>query len=292
MKRRTLIASLAICLIVLWQCWPKPAPPEVRVVHHTYLPMVCTGPSVALGGVGLSGPCSAVAILNLDWYYNWGWRPCKTNDPLYVAMIWGRGAMRYVPEAIAIARAGSGWLLGFNEPDQLAQANISPREAAELQHRIEAQAEGVKLVSPAPSQDDPGWLWRMVDEYQQKYGHKPRFDAIAAHYYAHSGEPDDVKQYLLKIRRESLEHGYDVPIWLTEFAGLCTQPDPRGGHRRIMREVIPWMKQQPWMGRYAWFASRLPDEVTADMEPCSLTDPQTFQLTSLGELYKSIGKEE
>jgi len=59
----------------------------------------------------------------------------------------------------------------------------------------------------------------------------------------------------------------------------------------MMRELIPWMKRQPWIERYAWFMARirpvepgLPD----DYSSCSLIDWETGELTELGELYKEL----
>ena len=290
--KKTRLFLLLICvggLITLWQCLPEFTPPEIeaRVVYRLYLPITY---KVALHGVGLSGPCSAVGLLGVDWYYNWSVGPCVAGDPRYVPMIWGRDQMVLLPQAVIVARQGSGWLLGFNEPDLEVQANIAPEEAAELWRQIEAQAGGIKLVSPVTSQHDPGWLWRMANAYKGKYGRKPRFDAIAAHYYTWlPPSPQKTKDYLLQVRREALAHGYDTPIWLTEFGAMCWKPEPAGGNQALMRELMPWMRSQSWIGRYAWFASRLPQPPwVLNAAHCSLTDTQTFQLTELGELYKEL----
>ena len=281
-----LITGLAI--LVLWQCWPKPAPPigPLEVTdYEMYLPMIYSN-RPALKGVGLSGPCSAVNLLEIDWYYNWIGGPCVAGDPRYVGMIWGRDQMVLLSQAGAVARQGSGWLLGFNEPDLEVQANISPNEAAELWRQIEQQANGIKLVSPVPSQHDPGWLWRMVAAYEGKYRRKPRFDAIAAHYYAYNGRTaQGMKIYLQQVRRDAMSHSYDVDIWATEWGGQCNVAG--NNNAALMRELVPWMREREWIGRYAWFASRLPNPPwTLNMEPCSLTDTQG--LTTLGRLYKEL----
>ena len=123
---------------------------------------------------------------------------------------------------------------------------------------IEEAAVSIKLVSPALSQEGLDWLWRMVAAYTDLYGKQPRFDAIAVHYYA--GCPPDIeggKRYLLRARREALAHGYNVTLWLTEFAGCCAWPHPSNGNVKMMRELIPWMEKQPWIDRYSWFMAEI-----------------------------------
>jgi len=287
MRRDVLFGSFLCLLLILsfWRCLDADSQDPV-----IYLPLIRAAPRPALGGVGLSGPYAAVVALGTQWYYNWSWKQpvsAPIPDPRFVPMIWGRGSMNHLAEAVATARAGGGYLLLFNEPDHEGQANISPEDAAGLLHQIEQQAANVRLVSPAPSQLDPDWLWRMVAEYEARYGEKPRLDAIAAHYYCWEGDWTKARDYLISVRQQALAHGYDVPIWLTEFGGECWKADNH--NEEIMRNLIPWMKSQPWMGRYAWFASMLPDPpATEDLKYCSLTNPETGELTELGELYGSF----
>jgi hypothetical protein len=302
MKPKLMAIKIQIFLFVIfgtlifWGCQfiERSAEPTV---YKNYLPIIVIPTRSALRGAALTGPYSAVGQLGARWYYNWSWKQppsAPLQDPLFVPMIWGRSSMTNLSEIVAIAMAGSGWILGFNEPDYGPPwgCNIDPIEGAVFWHEIEQAAQGVRLVSPAPSQIDFDWLWHMVDEYERRYGRKPRFNAIAVHYY--TGYPPDIegaKQHLLLVRQEALARGYNVPIWLTEFAGACGVSGPENGNRRLMEELIPWMKQQSWIARYAWFATHLTgDQVWClGCQPCSLTDPDTGQqLTSLGELYRRI----
>ena len=258
----------------------------VPEVHTLYLPIIYAGPYPALKGVSHHPAMYSDLIpLNVEWYYDWRFRPPVDHQGSgYVPMIWGRGTMRFLDEAIENARP-SGWLMGFNEPDLESQANISPREAAELWRQIEARADDIKLLSPAPSHEHPEWLWEMVTEYEKKYGRNPRFDAIAAHLY--SPDPEWAKSYLIHVRQDALAHGYDVPIWLTEFGGICTIPPPGNGNERLMRELVPWMQEQSWMDRYAWYKAMMSPNIAGwEWRYCSLLDYKTGQPTELGELYK------
>jgi len=289
MKRIILVAlliALGVRLLVVRQC-QKPTGAEVE--HRVFLPIVMTGPKPALRGVGLTGPVVAVDQLAVAWYYTWFWQ-CPA-DRRFLPMIRGRPEMAHLREAVDCAKSGDGWLMGFNEPNNPEPYgnNIPPAEAAEMWRRIEEVAVGVKLLSPAPSQEDFGWLWRMVAEYKRLYGQKPRFDAIGVHWYnwQNPSEVQPAKDYLLRVRREALAHGYNVDVWLTEFAGHVNRADPSGGHQLLMRELIPWMRGQSWIARYAWFASLVKpvEPWCAGCQHCSLTYSDG-SLTPLGELYR------
>ena len=200
--------------------------------------------------------------------------------------------MDHLPEAVEHAQA-SGWLMGFNEPDMPEPYGhlTTPGEAAAAWRIIEQQAAGIRLVSPVPSQEDFDWLWRMVAEYEILYGEKPRFDAIGVHWY-NWVEPSSVqpaKDHLLQVRQQALAHGYDVPFWLTEFAGHIGQPDPQGGHQRLMEEFIPWMEDRPWIGRYAWFATLIKpvEPWCTGCQYCSLTY-ESGELTPIGVIYEGF----
>jgi len=270
--------------IILWGCQFAEQPPE-PIVHPIYLPMIHSGPKPAMRGV-----CGFAYFdkIGADWAYSWTWD--TRGNPKFVPMIRDVTKMEYLPEAVENAQA-SGWLMGFNEPDMPEPYGhlTTPAEGARAWRTIEKAATEIRLVSPVPSQLDFGWLWRMVAAYKSRYGEKPRFDAIAVHYYSLC--PPDIegsKRHLLRVRQEALAHGYDVPIWLTEFGGCCPWPDPSNGNEQMMRELIPWMKQQPWIGRYAWFMALIPPDVSwlpGDFSNCSLIDWETRELTELGQLY-------
>jgi len=254
---------------------------EEPIDYITYLPVIQRP--------ALRGVCGFAHFdkIGADWASSWTWK--TRGNPKFVPMIRDIRPqnMDHLAEAVENAKA-SGWLMGFNEPDLPFPAGwlTTPVEGARAWRIIEGATQGINLVSPAPSQNNFDWLWQMVAEYEQLYGRKPRFDAIAAHYYG--TDPQGAKDFLSRVRHEALAHGYDIPIWLTEFAGYCTLPHPQNGNERMMRELIPWMKVQPWIGRYAWFMARIcPIEsgLPSDYSSCSLTDCETGELTELGELY-------
>ena len=245
-----------------------------------FLPLVLY--TATLPGIGLLHPnCEDITTIGGQWYYAWAVKPpVGCEAPGFVPMICTRNNVGGM--GIAISNAQSGWLMGFNEPDRADQGNITPEEAAVFWHSLEQAAPDVRLVSPAASQHDPGWLWRMVIAYQRMYHTSPRFDAIAWHIYAPNAEY--AKSYILARRREMLSYGYSVPVWITEYAGYCTTGQ---GVTDVMVNFTAWMEQQYWIERYAWFGSRIypVERWGSGYQACSLVDPATGGLTVLGKKY-------
>ncbi len=258
--------------------------------YTTYLPIVLNRELNPKKGVFMIyPPCSDISMLAASWYLNGSVYPepsCPTPDKRFVPLIPNAENMSELPEAIANAQA-SGWLQGFSEPNLSTHGDMTPAEAAELWPQIEAQARaaGIKLVSPVPSQHDPDWLWRMVDEYQERYGQPPHFDAIAWHIY--ETDPTTMKDFLIARHDEALARGYDVPIWVTEYGGYCWESAPGDTHNdEIMTVITPWFDSTPWIERYTWFANRIygPEEPIS-WESCSLVNVTTGALNPLGVIY-------
>jgi hypothetical protein len=289
-----------------WTQQRLPAPthlPELAAspVYTIYLPLIVVPPPPnPKKGVGVvaSPACTDLKTLNASWYFNWAVNPDSTCGPFeakkFVPRIRDADAMSSLNQAIARAKV-SGWLIGFSEPNLPWQGNLSPTQGATLWRQIETAADaagGIKLVSPSPNQYNPGqadpyghqWLWAMVDAYRAKYGHNPRFDAIAWNIYKR--KHSDIQAYLTARRNEALAKGYNVPIWVLEYGGECWKSSDNG-NTGIMKETTTWFNNTPWIGRYAWFANRLTgSQPIANWQSCSLIKPSTGLPTSLGQTYK------
>ena len=268
-------------------------------VYFINLPIVMNRPYFKKGmGVARSPACPDAEKLNIGWYSNWHAWPdtsCTSDDDVeFIPRIYNDTRMIYL--SIAIDNAiKSGWLLGFNEPNLAWQGNMTPAEGAINWREIELAADeaNVKLASPAPNQWDPGqngqtyghqWTWAMVDEYRARYGTNPRFDALAWNIY--SPDPNDIKAFLQARRNEALARGYDVPFWIIEYGGACT--DSVAVNISAMQQITPWFEETEWIDRYAWFANRLTGAVngSGDVSSCSLIDVQTGEPSQLGNIYK------
>lgn len=267
-----------------------------------YLPIVITPPPPnPKKGIGVRNPpaCADLSTLRGSWYLNWAPFPdttCEGVDERFVPRIPDANSMQWLTQAISNAQA-SGWLIGFSEPNLPWQANMSPAEGAILWKQIEdaATPAGIKLVSPSPNQWEPGqadpyghqWTWAMVDMYKAMYGQNPHFDALGWNIY--KSNPEATKTFLIARHNEALTRGYNnVPIWVLEYGGECwNSTNGNTGNQSIMTTITAWFDATPWIGRYAWFANRLSgsDPEAIGWQSCSLIDPNTGVLTSLGQIY-------
>jgi hypothetical protein len=293
----------------------QPANPVAAETNHlvlvasqaftVYLPVVyAPEPPSPKKGVGMIGPpaCADVENLRTAWYLNWSVSPDSSCDPTssakFVPRIYGASQMALLTQAIANAQA-SGWLIGFSEPNLPWQGNMSPAQGATLWKQIEDAAipAGIKLVSPSPNQYNPGqvdphghqWLWAMVEAYKtQNGGQPPHFDAIGWNIYKQT--PAAIETYLTARHNEALARGYDVPIWVLEFGGECwNSANGNTGNQSIMTTTPDWFDATPWIGRYAWFANRITGKEAGapGWQSCSLVNPKTGGVTSLGQLYST-----
>lgn len=256
-------------------------------VFSIYLPIIQTPPppSPKKGLGARKNACIDAEVLRTTWYLNWRVYPdstCEGVDGNFVPRISKADDMARLTQAIANAN-GSGWLIGFTEPNLSNQSNLSPQQGAIYWRQIEnaADSASIKLVSPSPSQHGPGWLWDMVVAYENIYGTKPHFDAIGWNIY--KSNPNDIKTYLTARRNEALARGYNVPIWVLEYGGNCQ--GSLSSNRSVMAAVTPWFDSTSWIGRYAWFANRLDDFDGNSWRGCSLINTSSGVPTSLGNLY-------
>lgn len=247
----------------------------IEAQYRVYLPIILKTHSVkkGLAASPFYPGCADAATVAADWYLNWTPTPgvgCDGAD--FVPMIWGAANFDATLVAAIINGQTSGWIIGFNEPDMTGQANIDPTTGAILWRLIEAEAGDLQLVSPSPSQHNPGWLGQMVSEYRRLYGNEPRFDAIGVHIYHY--DPATMMTYITARHNE----WPGLPVWITEFNGCLGENNPE-----LMTEIVPWLEAQPWVLRYFWFVSR-PDNNPDTISPCTLMTP-AGELTPAGVMY-------
>lgn len=238
---------------------------------------------------GICGDASPVDLATLapyvTWYYDWGVEPPSVSQGQlsgieWVPMAWN--APSNLTDFENRIPAGSLYLLGFNEPNFLSQANMTPAQAAAAWPGLEAVAasKGLKLVSPAVNwcgdcvegvTNDP------VDWLDKFFAACPgcKVDYIAVHSYAPGSE--SLRNYLTKFKK------YNKPLWITEFAPWDPPKPDFEGVVRYMKEAIPILENDPDVYRYSWFATRV--GINPDI---SLLGADGV-LTKLGQLYASMG---
>ncbi len=199
------------------------------------------------------------------WYYNWGITPNATESVYdgwgdkmeFCPMIWGgrfdeAGLRTYLTEHPEVK-----YILGFNEPNFKAQANLTPTEAAAIWPTLEAIAEefNVGLVGPAlnyspdaPYTNPTTWY----DEFFELYP-EARVDYIGLHCYMISA--DGVMNFI-----DTFAERYGRQIWLTEFCAWDGLTNDMESARKIQRDEmvrkVEAMELSNNVFRYSWFKAK------------------------------------
>lgn len=278
--------------------------------YQVYLPIIFKSPYNPQKGLLLARSefCEDLDTLNVGWYFNNQITPpssCPAVDQRFVPRLYGADQVNdanVLAAAIQNARP-AGWLLGFTEPNLPWHANLTPLEGAIAWHTIVQAAApyNIKLVAPAPSQHELGyfdqygytWIWEMIDAYHGQYGVYPKIDAFAWNYYHQNPIEFDI---FFSSRRSEADtkfngHYANTPFWVLEYAGACWN-SVNGfptGNVNIMTTITPAFKNKIYnITRFAWFTHRIrPDEEWGiNHHSCSLLDPATGSLLTLGNLYR------
>ena len=243
-----------------------------------------TSMGVPMRGVGLADrTCDDLPGLNVSWFYTWlANSPCPDEStPPFVPMIFKADDMQYVA---TINQTSATHLLGFNEPDEPNQADMTVEEAIELWPQL--METGLRLGSPAATQytnskgNGPRWLKDFMGNVT-KLGY--RVDFICIHYYMHNTGSyttiNDLKAFLENI--ESSYPGYKV--WLTEFNNSTGDTNENIGYFKKAYNLIT-TDFIDLVERYSWFTNRWSEGTNQDT---FLNDMNTGELTQLGKVYAS-----
>jgi RNA polymerase sigma factor (sigma-70 family) len=235
-----------------------------------------------------SGVSQSLAKSGASWYYNWAATPAGITAPAgvsFVPMIWGSGSV--TTANLSQARQQGHILLGFNEPDNGGQANMTPAQALDLWPKL--MATGMTLGSPAVAAggDRPGgWL----DQFMQGAKAKGyRVDFITLHWYGGNftttSAVSELRGYI-----QAVHDRYQVPIWLTEYAltdfsGSSPRFPTQGQQAAFVTASARMLASLPYVQRYAWFA--LP--ASAGSGTTGLFSPGAVA-TTVGRAFEAAGK--
>ncbi len=217
-----------------------------------------TAAASAKKGVGawtFSGVSQALADSGASWYYTWSPNNAGITSPpgvQFVPMIWGSADVNAA--ALSQAERESSILLGFNEPDNANQSDVTVSEALSLWPQL--MATGMTLGSPAVATDAAtpgGWLDQFMTGAAAR-GYRVNF--IAVHWYgadfATAAAVSQLESYL-----QAIHNLYHLPIWLTEFAlaNWDTGTFPTESQQAAFLTAATSMLQSlSYVQRYAWFA--------------------------------------
>lgn len=234
----------------------------------------------------------------VTWYYNWGNTPSKglNNQVInfegmeYVPMCWNSNYNADAIREYCSTHPQTKYLLGFNEPNFTAQANMTPQKAAEAWPAVKALADelGLKLVAPAlnyspnaPYQDPLKWM----DEFVALVG-LDAFDYTAVHNYGGLG--------VMKTIAGNFHERYGKDVWVTEF---CYWPDEGNPNSYVspenqvssMTETLYWLETTPWIFRYAWFkAYGNSDAAKGPNYGLLVRDGSDWYLSEQGKVYVGL----
>jgi Glycosyl hydrolase catalytic core len=216
----------------------------------------------------------------IGWWYNWAPRAAATAAALeFVPMIWDEATVG------ATLPAGTKYLLGFNEPNFKAQANLTPAQAAGYwpMPQATARAAGVPIVSPAVNFCGPAASCNGTDPYQYLKDFFAacagcQVDAVAVHWY--NCDLPSLRDYLEPGGALEGFEQFGKPIWLTEIACAIDGDTSPAGQEAYMRQAVPYLEANPRIFRYSWFS--------ADPIPGARLTTTDGAPTALGRVYAAL----
>jgi len=230
-------------------------------------------------GLGVYGTlsCSDIKLLgNVSWVYNWA------QNPDILEECYDELGIQYIPmihdasSDMTIVYGNSPYLLTFNEPNFVEQANMSPQQAASLWPQVQAVATkfGMKISSPSasyggdyPGYSDPiAWLtefFSLCSDCQVDFIATHQYDCDAESLYGAIGN--------FKT--------FNKPIWVTEFSCYGASV---GADVNFSMQILPLFDGDADIQRYSWFGSR---SLPADNTNIDVFDHTQNALTPVGVYY-------
>jgi hypothetical protein len=209
-----------------------------------------------------NSPCSVRRALGVSWYYNWGQtetEPCSNGDGgAFVPMIWGhtgdeQSAASITRSVASFATKGYGYVLGFNEPDNSSQSNISVATAVSLWPAFDNPA--LEIVSPGTAANaNPGQAW--FSEFMAQLNGKPelRADVMAIHWYGwNAGSCDASAAGLENYIKWAEDFPGNRPIWITEWGCLNQSAPDEDTVLAFFEGALAVFARHPRIERYAWY---------------------------------------
>lgn len=203
----------------------------------------------------------------VSWWYNWSEKPENSVANVFedygfefVPMTWN-GYFDSVKLVTFLAdHPETKYLLAFNEPNFINQANMTPSQAAAIWPKIESIADeyNLEIVGPAVNFCDVcvqenGTTYNSPFDYLDDFFAECqdcRVDYIAVHSYMNTVSA--LEWYINEFK------SYGKPIWLTEFAGW----ESNGVINNITDQInymigaVDFLEYDTCVFKYSWFIGR------------------------------------
>lgn len=221
-------------------------------------------------------------LCSARWFYSWNSTPPE-NLPAgmeFVPMVWNKRSEESLAKlGVELRQYKLKILLGYNEPDQKEQANMTVEAALDQWPKL--MELGVKLGSPACVHPDKDWMKAFMKGVEER---KLRVDFVTVHSY---GGPN--ADALMK-RLATVHEMFGRPLWITEFAvgdwNAKTRAENKFRPEQVVdfvRKALPQLDACKFVERYAWFPAK-PD--STPLGPSALFNDDGT-LTPVGKAYRS-----
>ncbi|MBB5212663.1 glycosyl hydrolase [Microbulbifer hydrolyticus] len=200
----------------------------------------------------------------ISWWYNWSHTPDVQIADIYqnygvefVPMAWNGAFDDQAMRDYIAAHPEVKYILAFNEPNFIDQANMTPSQTAAEWPRLEAIADefDLDIVSVAMNfcgncvTENGTTYYDPIDYFDDFFAACPdcRVDAMSIH--AYMPDVGAIEWYVDLFKK------YNRPIWLTEFSAwedTTTEAD----QQKLLIQTVDYLENDPDVARYAWFTGR------------------------------------
>jgi hypothetical protein len=228
-----------------------------------------------------------VTDLNAKWIYSWGpKRPAGVPEGVdWVPMIHNDKPTSPALKALELVKAEQTHrptaLLGFNEPDQKSQGDMTVEQALALWPKLEEL--NIPLGSPSGVHADCEWMQSFMKQAKKL---KYRIDFVTIHWYGDANS----SQFMSHVDR--IAKLYKLPVWITEFCPGDWSAAKTGKNKhsekdvlRFIKDTLPQLERASHVQRYAWFCATPKNAALG----CSALFDDAGKLTPLGEAYAKEG---
>lgn len=184
-------------------------------------------------------------LLGVSWYYSWGFTTGVTTTKEFVPMVFSLNTIPHITP--------SNTILGFNEPDNSSQSNMTVPTA--IANWAPLVSNSVRVGSPGTAGNpltSGSWQTQFMT-----YNPNPKVDFVCVHWYKGPNITKFKSDMLAIIQK------YNKPIWITEFAPQTVSSSTADPNKytqaqvtAFINAVIPWMNGQTMIERYAWHDSK------------------------------------
>jgi alpha-galactosidase len=237
----------------------------VAISLTSTLAVHAVSPKKGVGEYAQPHGSKTLSELTVSWYYDWQPTADVAGAPAdvqFIPMIWGMNNLDRA-DLNAAKASGADTLMGFNEPNEKTQSDMTVQQALDAWPQLEAL--NMRLGSPAPGTGDDvkpdGWLARFMAGAKAR-GY--RVDFICIHPYQSSFDPDQATKDLI-TEVTTVHEMYHLPIWVTEYAMANWKTPPQtpdaATQAKFAAESAQALEAISYVERYAWYGD-LPNQPT------------------------------